>query len=342
MAELFSAYSQFKPYIGGRINQTVELTSLEPTIYETARRHLVPWLGSTFYNDLVIAAAGSPTTAQSNLLPYVRRALALLTVYEYSKVASVEMGESGMHRVESESRKAAFRYQEKAYQNDAREKGYDALEEMLQYLDTNAATYTTWRDSDEGKLHRETILNYSKHFRLHTDHAIDRYSYEALRPLITNQQRFNCQQALPVSFWSGFISRHAAGTLTSAEKIIRDYMRLAIAYGALEEARTMHILTIREGRVYVQEEFGEQSNTNKTLPSAGAAGLQSFALYADRYRNMWVSYIMANPSSFPTVFDTASGGSNTATDAWHINTSEEEQESTNDRTARLDSAVYQL
>jgi len=342
-AELFAEYSQFKPLAGGRINSTVELASLDPFIWDAARKHIVPHLSATVYNALVSAFAGNTmTSAQSALLPYVRRPLALLAIYEYSKVANVELSDSGMHRIETETRKAAYRYQEKQYQEDALEKGYDALEAMLIFLNANTATYTDWAASDEGKAHRYSLVNLASQVRLLTSHNCDRFSYETLRPLINHQQLMTIQQVLPASYWTYFIGRYVANTLSDDEKMVLLYMRNAIAYGAMNEAINQHYITISKGRVYVTEDRGDQAGADRVLPPAGSSALQSNAVHADRYHWLWKQYIYQHPTSFAGVFDTASGGTNTSADAWHVNTADEAQQILNARDAENKKGVYIL
>lgn len=338
-AELFATFADFKFFVGGRANQSLELDSIAPTIYETARRHITPALSESEYQILV--EASPPSAAQTALLPFVKRALAILTMFEYSKVASVEVGESGMHRVETESRKSVYRYQEKAYQDDAREKGYDALELLLKFLSDNAATYTGWAATDEAKRHREPLLNYASTFRMQTDYGCDRFTFEALRPIISSVQMFGVEQQLPTSFWSGFISRHVAGTLTTQEKNLRGLMQKAIAHKALEEAMMQHWIKVREGRVYLLEEYGEQNQHNKTSPSGNLASLsQRNILWADRYTCAWKQYIIDNKASFPTVFDVASGGTSASANAWHINTEAEATEATEAAVEQASGAVF--
>lgn len=321
MAELFSNFADFKQYVGGRVNQSVELDSLASHIYEAARRHITPYLGQTQYTALL---SGSLSGAQTALLPFIKRPLALLTLYEYSKIAGIEFGESGMHRIETQDRKSAYRYQEKQYQLDCLEKGYEALEIMLKFLDDGKATYTEWAASEEAKVHRTPLLNYASDFRRLTHVQCDRYTFEALRPIISEVQTYAVQKALPSTFWSGFQSRHLAGTLTTEEKALREIMRKAIAHKAMEEATKLHWIQLGGGRVFVSEEFGEQSQVNRTMPNGSAAGLYiPRAIWADRHSEAWKAYIMENASSFTTVFDTASGGSNSSTDAWHIATTDE-------------------
>jgi hypothetical protein len=321
-AELFTNFADIKLYVGGRLNQSVKLESLEATIYETARRHIVPWLTQTLYDRLV---AGSSLTAEETALALkVKRSLALLTIYEYSKVGVVEFGESGMHRVENENRKSAYRYQEREFKEDALIKGYNALEDAIKYLDANAA-FTTWAASDEGLAHRSTLLNYASDFRLLTMPECDRYTYECIRPIINEVELFGIQRILPATFWAGFKSRHLAGSLTTAEKQVRTYMRQAIAHRAINEAVKQRWIKIDAGRVAIQEDFGDQRNTNQTMPSTVGSGLYiSHDTWSDRFTSQWIDYIKANPTLFVTAFDADSGGTNTDADAWHINTDDEQ------------------
>ncbi len=323
MAELFSNFADFKVYVGGRINTSIKLESLEATIYETARRHIMPWLGQSFYEYLVAGVGLSG--AETALLPFVKRPLAILTMYEWSKVGAIEVGESGIHRIESESRKSAYRYQEREYKDDALEKGYNTLEVMLKYLTDNKASLSTWAASDEGLAHRTPLLNYASDFRLLTLPDCDRYTFECIRSIIAEVETFGVEKQLPAAFWSGFITRHLAGSLTTQEKRLRTYMRQAIAHRSIQEAVAQRWVRIEKGRVGVLEDFGDQRNTNLTMPTATGSGLYlSHQTWSDRYTAVWQAYVRENSVSFPTLFDEASGGTNTDDDAWHINTTDEQ------------------
>lgn len=325
MAELFSGLPDFKQYVGGSINTSLQIESLEPIIWQTARRWVVPCLGQSFYDSLV--AASAPNAAQAALLPYVKRALAWLTLWEYTSVGNVEFGESGMHRIESETRKAAYRYQEKAYQEKCRDNGFNALESMLLWLDDHASDHPTWVSTDEAQAHLSLLLNYAKDFRVLNQAECTRYTYETMRPIIREVEYWAAEQLLPAAFWSGFITRHINDTLTAKEKVLRTMMRTAICHLSIEQAMQRHWVKVEGGRVFVVEEFGEQSATNRTMPINSGANLSTASrVWGDANTNRWKAYITANVADFATVFDVASGGSNAAADAWHINTSTEQEE----------------
>jgi len=325
MAELFSTFADFKTYVSGRVNTSLKLESLEATIYETARRHITPWLGLEYYEYLV--AGTSLSAEETALLPYIRRPLAILTMYEWSKVGAIEMGESGMHRVESDTRKSAYRYQEREYKDDALEKGYNALELMLKFLDMNKADFSTWAASAEGLAHRTPLLNYASDFRLLTLPDCDRYTFECIRPIIAEVQLFGIEKQLPAAFWEGLIERHLDGTITDAEIQLRTYIRQSIAHRSIEEAVKQRWVRIDKGRIAIHEDLGDQRNTNLTMPTGTGSGLYlSHVVWSDRLTSLWQNYIRNNADDFPTIFDEASGGTNTDADAWHINTETEQEE----------------
>ena len=326
MAELFNTLNEFKGFVSGHINQTVELASLEADIHTAGQRHIVPLLGAADYTALVTAHANSNLNpSQTGLLPYVRRALAHLAQYEYSATASVQMGESGLFRTESDTHKSAYRYQEKAYREKALADGYQALEEMLRFLSNNQGNYSTWAASEEGQAHLNGLLNYAADFRRVGVAEVDRYTYECLRPIINTVQEFAVQALLPATFWAGYMTRYKAGQLTTQEKELLRRQRLAIANWTLQEAIALHQVQQVGNRVVVVEEFGEQSQVNRTAPVLTNAMLSSMAHRAVTavYTNSWITYIRSNAGSFPTIYDVASGGSNGSSDAWHIDTPEE-------------------
>lgn len=345
MAELFTTLADVKGQVGGAISTSLELTSIAPVIYDAARRHLVPYLSQSQYDALVAAhATNTMSVAQTALLPFVRKPLALLAMHEYAKVGGIEFSEGGIHRNESESKKAAFRYQEKAYLEYTLEKGYDALELMLKFLSDNAGTYSTWAATDEATAHRTPLLNYASDFRRALHVQCDRYTFECLRPIIAGVEAFGVQALLPVAFWEHFVDAHVAGTLSDAEKELRKRIRTAIAHRALDEALMQHWVHSKQGRIMVVEEFGEQSQYNRTNPTQNNAGVAHIAqqLWADRHTMYWQQYIRDNAEEFDLVFDVASGGTNTDTDAWHINTDDEADDASEAEVCRKKSAAVWL
>ena len=86
-------------------------------------------------------------------------------------------------------------------------------------------------------------------------------------------------------------------------------------------------IVMDKGRIAIHEDLGDQRNTNLTMPTGTGSGLYlSHVVWSDRLTSLWQNYIRNNADDFPTIFDEASGGTNTDADAWHINTETEQEE----------------
>lgn len=345
MAELFTDINELKTHIGGAVNMTVEMDSLAPTIADAAQRHLVPHLSQGVYQALVVAhASGAPSPSNLVLIKYVQRALAKLSIYEYSKIGGVMLGEGGIHRTESETRRAAYRYQETDYRQYMLESGYDSLYAMLGFLSSEAATYTDWANSTEGLGYRSRILNSPTVFRNLGTATVDGYTYECLRPIIDAVEATTITPMLPKSWWSGFITRYLAGTLTMSERQLLRLFQKSIAPRTVSEAMSQHQVRQEGGRIVVLEQFGEQRQTNASLPTLSTSGIPATraALWADRHTNEWVSFIRTNDTAFSGIFSTASGGTNADSDAWVIETADDIEARQQLEADRLSRPIYRL
>ncbi len=324
MAEIFTDIAQFKAQIGGAINTSIDMRSIEPVIADAARTHIVPYLGATYYNELVTAAAGTPNAAQNAVLAYLRKALAKITMYEYMKVANVQFGEMGLHRVETENRKSAYRYQERDYSNYMVTNGYNDIESMLRFLSDNYTTYTTWANSEEGLEHRSSVLAYAAHVRLYVQSGCDRWSYETLRPLIKGATEYGIKRLMPAQLYNSIVTKIRTNALNSDDKILVGLLRTAIANMAIAKGIKENWIKLERGNVVVIELFGEQSSENRTSPSATLSSIYwQSEMNAQQYNRLWIEQIERNPTLYPLAYDVASGGTNTDADAWHINTAAE-------------------
>lgn len=344
MAELFPSFAALKAHVGGGITTSLQLDSIAPAIADTARRHLTPYLGA-YYHTLVAAhAANTLSSAQQAILPFVQRPLALLTIHEYSKVGGIEFGEGGYTRTETEYRKAAFKYQENLHREYFLEKGYDALEEMLIELQRTKANHAAWSALPEAKQHLRSLFNYARDFRIVLNTQCDRYTFETLRPLIA-EVLDSVLDCLPDAYADDLINRYESNTasLNTAELAALTLLRKAIGRRVMHEATQRHWVQVKGGRVFVVEEFGEQGATNRTTPTqAGGGLLTTYHIGSDKYMELWLKYIRTNAGSFPLVFNTTSGGSNTDADAWHIPTAADKEQAEQDKQARLKQAIYRF
>ncbi len=329
MAQFFATLASFKSHLGGSVNQSLELESVAPVIADTAERHLLPYLGQSYYDDLLADFEDDMLSpVEEKLVEKLQRALALLTMYEYLPVAAVQVSEAGVFRVETDSHKAAFRYQEAQLRAYFLEKGYEALEAMLVYMADNRASLTTWRDGAEGTAYLSTLLNRVGDFRVYYGSNLSRYTFECMRQAVRVVEYHAVRCQVPAGFWSAFQTKYLAGTLTASEKSLLALWREAVAHYAAELAMRYGIVEYRYGRLVETFVGVEQGTVSQKQPALNDASVKNWLHYAlgQSRTGVWKSFLVEAKADFPLVFDVASGGTSTATDAWHINTADEAAE----------------
>lgn len=304
---IFTDFPQFKAAIGGAINQSVTMASIAPSIEETAYTHLIPWLTEPLWNALVAEVAtptATPTstsTALNALLPYVRKSLAWLTIFEYSKIGSVMFTEHGMQRAETDNLKSAYKYQETQYRDTARRNGYNALERMLIFMDGHAADYPLWNEHGGLALNRSLLLNYAAEMRAAVSYDIARDTFEVLRPLISDLETFALLPEFGQPFLAQLKAAVLAGTPSTAQKKLLVQVRKVLANFAIAEGMQRLWVQVRNGAVVQVERLEPQSHEKAGVPgqSAMAAMFDKNSEWANRHFSYLRKYLADNIDDFP-------------------------------------------
>lgn len=303
--QLFQDIEDFKKYAGGAVNSSLAMQSIEPTLYMTTQTQVLPWLGNTLYLQLVEAVAAGPVDPASDLgklLPYACRPVALLSLWQYADVGTVQLGGSGMFRTETEERKSAFKYQEANYRESMLQQGFEALELMQRFLDDNAATYADWTAKNRS---RELVINYAAELRETYSKSVSRYTFEMLRSLIPDLELF----ALVPSMGQAQYDELKTAILADAAlpdrlaELLRIVQRV-IANFVVEEAMRRHWVTLDGHQVvsYVQQSLDARQQTipaNMTLDVGTGLKLKQAEEFAERWLSRLTYFLDNNVADFP-------------------------------------------
>lgn len=324
---LFKTIDELRDFVGGGANLSVDVALLAPVSVDAAERFIVPFLGSEEFALLLEEyQADALRPEREALLPHVQRALANLTIYEASKVWTVQFSNAGILRSESDGNgmKTAFRYQESEFRAAHLAAGLEALETLLLFLEKNRADYQLWADSDEGLRHRSLFLNTARDFRNHYDFGIDAQHFQTLRPIIREAQKA-MEFWLPKALFADWQAKLLAGTFgqtitptANAEKTAKLFLQGALANLAVSLAVRRQMVQLARGRVLTIETLLEQSAFSEKQGSGWPAyekiAAHSFA--ADRFCIALRCFLEENVADFALAFDEKSGGTNTDGDAW--------------------------
>lgn len=287
-AMLFTNITELKTVLGGAINTSVELDSLSPAFHAAIYNHLVEWISEEFWDEFKTAYdADSLSAEQTALLPYLQRPLAKLAMYEYQQIGTVQFTESGLNRIETETHKSAYRYQETAYSNFMLLNGYEDLERLLVYLEAQKADFPTWAASDAYTRHRSLFITYAGEFRRAYGKQVSRYVFEIMRPVMSDIETFAILPLLGEDQFNDLKAKILAGTTSAEEDELHRRIIRAVANYAMEESLKRELVR-HDGNKIVQLEDME-SNTTKRVPDS--SHLDVTIRHSNEFANRHLTYV---------------------------------------------------
>jgi len=321
MYYFFDNISQLKEYAGGGANVSVELASMEVGLYAAYNNHVRDFISEPLWQELQTAAgheaeagnwlsAGQVpdigwetdeedfTAAQVKLLPYLRRALALLSLYEYSKVNDIQMSEAGLMRVENENMRSAYRYQINEYRDFFLTQGYEAIETMLEFLTLNSSDYEAWEESPARSRHMSILLNTASAFRRAYSLSISRHTYEIVRPLIEDLESFALVSFLGKPQYEALLDNFNTTTL---EDQLIEMLRRSVANSTIQEALRRNWVHVKGNQVVQADRLAEQGY-QRELPAnwqSLAAPIHFHKEWAARHLSHVKAFLQEHLDDFP-------------------------------------------
>lgn len=304
-AYIFTDFDSFKTQVGGAVSQSMVLETLKPAILDAAELHVIPWLGQTMWDYLVANLEAPLAAPYTTLLPYVQRALARLTLYEYSKEGSVQFNEMGLMRQESDidgAVKGAYKYQATQYREHQREKGYEALEKMLLHLEANAGSYPEWTSDAASQRNREYYINTASVFRDIYSLHISRYVFEVMRPVMREIEEFAVAANISDDFHTELKAAILAKNTTAVQDTAITYIQRAVAHFTVRESIRRELVQHTGDAIVVQEKLEPQAYIREGTPSTTLLGtnLRQLDEFGNRHMANLVRMLDADIDNYPT------------------------------------------
>lgn len=294
---IFTDIEQFKESVGGGVNSSVELASLQPAYREVIQKNIIPLLGDQLWNTIDTSWDNNPAAETTAILPYIRRAIAHLTMFEYSHIGNVQFSESGLVRMETEQMKTAYKYQERQYKIWMRNTGYNRIEDLQLFLMENAADYPDWDSS----LAYKHLINSARTFRAYYGKQVNRYLFEVLTGIMEEVEITVVEANLGSDFYQRLISGQQAGDLTTEEETALSMLYRCVAHYTIEEAMIRQYVTFEGDSVVrfegaVQQTYtAERPGTDKDVVLAKQYHQYRAKIHLGRVLN----YLQADLDNFP-------------------------------------------
>lgn len=289
---LFTDDADFKASLGKAINSSMKVGEMGPTMEIAYETHILPWLGDDQFGDLVDAVENNVFTAQQTaLLPYAKRTLAHLTMYEYGKIGEIQVTDAGYHRHESENQKGAYKNQVNRYDGYMLNAGYMALERMITFLVNNSAGYPLWTAASQSARATEAFINTAGEFQLVYSTNVNRYVMETLRGVMLSIEQFAIVPVIGQPFFDELKTAIAAGSITADQLTVIDYIRRAVAAFTVEEGIRRNLVQNTGIAIVVNETLEPQGHTKQAVPSDQK--LRVAIRHHDEFGNRWINVLKA-------------------------------------------------
>lgn len=149
------------------VNIGVDTDNLKPFINTSEFKYLIPVIGVEQFNALDLYASG--TTLNDELEALLKQCITpivLLSLYDGFDLLNVEFSNSGFHRSESETKKGLYGYQERNIKSFLKTSGFNGLDNLLAFLDSNIDDYPLWADSIACSTAYDSLIRTAKEFTL--------------------------------------------------------------------------------------------------------------------------------------------------------------------------------
>ena len=301
---IYADDAAFHTHLGKAISENISIDQLAPNMIGAAEKYIIPWIGQSLWDDLVDGVENTNLSTEENtLLPYVQRPLAWFTMFDYTNVGEVLVSDVGFMRQETDTQKTAYKNQVNNYTRYAREMGYQALESMLNHMEsTTAGTYTAWEGADENARNREAFINTARDFRIAYSTKISRYVMETMRSLMLDIEEFALPPLFGEDFFTELKTAINAKTETAEQKTIIKKIQKAVAAFTVEEAIRRTIVKNTGEAIVVVEALEAQSNFKEGVGSSDR--LRLALRHNDEWGNRHISaikdYLNDNRDTYPT------------------------------------------
>lgn len=269
-----------------------------------AEQYVKECLGTELYNDIVANYPDNLTADQLELMPYIQMPLVNIGLWKWINGGQLQVSDKGVQIDHSGDTKTAFQWQIDNWKEDLDSAGFDGLDELLQYLEDNKATFTTWVADTNAFTINKTFFNAdSKSFSKVVNIGDSRRTFKALYPYMEMAHDMEIKPTLGDAFYDELKSALLAGTLTSDQLKLVPMLKKIEAYFAMSKAYGPLRFVANSTGIRVHETLSSIENA-ATKKAATAIDTQRNAASMEEYGKFYlktlVKYLNDNASTYAT------------------------------------------
>lgn len=318
----FTSIAEFNTYSDALAG--LSFLSVKPSIEHAERRFLLPILGEGLYQDLQTKFTANTLSGKDQILfKKLQLALSSLTLYLYAPISEVQLSDNGLRRGHSEQMPGAFKYQVQEYRKAMLERGFEALEDAIAYLNANAADFSLWTNAPEFLSFRQLFIRTGSELQQYfTGIRFPRMLFLLLRSSMFNVQELTLAPAISTNIYKGLCSKYtsAAPNFTAEEKQLLDYVCRSLAHLTVARGLPVVVATLDEHGASILTGGEDAGSHNSKRAPASNYHLDNITKMAEDAGITWldkaVDYLntTASNSVFTSWYNAMQAATDTATD----------------------------
>ncbi|MBT3244827.1 MAG: hypothetical protein HN352_16900 [Bacteroidetes bacterium] len=300
------------------VSVATSFANVSPLIGSAESKYILPLLGQSLYNQVHAYYIDQEATidgiTQGNkgkfdiLIEHVQRSLINLTYYSGFEFLSVSINDSGFHRQESESEKSLFKYQEEAIKNQFKDAGFNGLDTMLEFIESNPSVFPLFSESASYTLRKESIIPSTRVFDSLININESRLVFLKIKRFITEVEDFDIKAALGGTLFD--LVKTEIVKQSPAEKIaaLLPYIQKPLAHLALSKAfRSLGIHVRDRGVFFLSQESTMQNSTSEKAVDRDtlSAMIQSEKETGEFYLATLREFLVSNASIYTEIVRTS-------------------------------------
>ena len=225
---LIKTIDELKQYVNA--DKNLSPASFGPSIQKAEDQYISVVLGQAQLAELQTAYDNNTLSAiQIQLLDQVRKAEASLAMYLLVPVLSVRIGDAGVLVAGGADQQRAMQWQVDDLRNQFLFDGYNALDNLYNFLFANQGLFPEWQASDAYNEFTQYFINTVKDFQKEVDIDNSNWIFRRLIAIMENLEISNILLTIGESFFDYLKAQITANTLAGDDLIAVQMLRKAIA-----------------------------------------------------------------------------------------------------------------
>lgn len=148
---------EIRPFVS--VAQDTEFETFEAPLRAAWDAFLMPLMGETLTDNLISFYQKADASAAEKQFVYLsQRACAYLAMWYSFDELNTYISDGGMFRPDGDTRKTLYKYQQQALKDTWKNKGFNALDELLAYLESKPDDFTNFASCPGNTLFRSAIV----------------------------------------------------------------------------------------------------------------------------------------------------------------------------------------